>query len=201
MSSNLVTKLVLSLTVIGLLASLAATAGTKSGAASEPTDTPHGYVIGPGDVLQIDVWKEPEASTASVIVRSDGIISLPLVKETVAAGLTPRDLELQLGEKLSKLIHGAEVTVLVKEVHSEKVYLIGAVRKEGALVLQAPITVLQAIAEAGGLTDYAKRGSIYILRQENARQTRIPFDYSAVIKGERAEQNVMLRPGDTVVVP
>jgi polysaccharide export outer membrane protein len=198
----MLTKLMLGLTGLGLLGLSWASGETKKSVTQPATPVnPRGFVIGPGDVLQIDVWKEPEASIASVIVRSDGIISIPLAKEIVAAGFTPRELEQQLGTKLSKLIREAEVTVLVKEIHSERVYLIGAVRKEGPLVLQAPITVLQAIAEAGGLTDYAKRGSIYILRQENAKQTRIPFDYSAVIKGQRAEQNVMLRPGDTVVVP
>ena len=160
-----------------------------------------GYVIGSGDILQINVWHEPEASVSSTVVRTDGLISLPLIKEIQAAGFTPAELEKLLTERLSKQIRNADVTVLVKEIHSEKIYLIGALKKEAQLVLKSQITVLQAIAEAGGLTDYAKRNKIYVLRQENSKQLRFPFDYSAVIRGEHMEQNIILKPGDTIVVP
>lgn len=160
-----------------------------------------GFRLGPGDVLAINVWREPEASVASVVVRSDGVISLPLVKEVRAAGLTPTELEVELGKRLSRLIRDAEVSVIVKEVHSQRVYLIGAVGKQGPVDVSTPLTVLQAIAEGGGLTDYAKRSKIYILRKENGRETRLPFDYTAVIRGAHSEQNITLRPGDTVVVP
>lgn len=159
------------------------------------------YRIGAGDILQINVMKEPDASVAAAAVRSDGVISLPYLKDVQVAGLTPKELEIALTERLARYIREPDVTVVVKEIHSEMVYLIGAVRKEGAVRLNGPLTVLQAVANAGGLTDYAKRNKIYILRQENSKQIRIPFDYSAVVKGERIQENIVLRPGDTIVVP
>jgi polysaccharide biosynthesis/export protein len=162
---------------------------------------PDGYRIGAGDVLQIVVWKEPDASVPSTIVRADGKISIPLIKEVDVMGLTPSELEKMLTERISKLIHGADVTVIVKEVNSRKVYLLGGLKKEGPVPLPASMTVLQAINGAGGLTEYAKRKKIYILRSENGQQLRLPFDYQAVIRGERMEQNILLRPDDTIVVP
>jgi polysaccharide export outer membrane protein len=162
---------------------------------------PPGYRIGAGDVLQIVVWKEPDASVPSVVVRADGKISVPLIKEVEVLGMTPAELETLLAAKLSQFIHGADVTVVPKEIHSQKVYLLGAVKKEGPVLLQSSMTVLQAITEAGGLTDYAKPKKIYILRKENGKQTRLPFNYQAVIKGEQMEQNIVLIPEDVVVIP
>ena len=167
-------------------------------AIAQPSST---YVIGAGDVLAINVWQEPEASVLSTVVRSDGLISLPLIKEIEAAGLTPKQLEKALTEKLSKQIRQPDVTVLVKEIHSEKIYLIGALKKESQLPLKSSLTVLQAIAEAGGVTDYAKKSKIYVLRKENGKQVKYPFDYTSVIRGEHMEQNITLKPGDTIVVP
>ena len=161
---------------------------------------PRQYVIGAGDLLQISVWKEPDASVPGVVVRSDGAISIPLVKEVHAAGLTPAQLEAVLTERFRQLIREVDVTVLVKEIHSEKIYMLGAVKKEGPIPMTAPVTVLQAIAEAGGLTDYAKRSRIYVLRNEGAKQIRIPCDYGAAMKGN-PQFNIQLRPGDTIVVP
>lgn len=173
------------------------------GKAANPPAIPSAsrYVIGPGDVLAINVWKEPEASLPTVVVRPDGFISVPMVKEIEAAGLTPIELEKELSLRFAHFFREADISVIVKEVHSEKVYLIGAVKKEGPITVKAPLTVLQAVAEAGGLTDYAKRGKIYILRRDNGKEVRLPFDYGAVIQGKRSEQNIILRPGDTVVVP
>ena len=168
---------------------------------SEALQPNSNYVIGAGDILGINVWHEPEASVVSTVVRSDGLISLPLIKEIEAAGLTPKQLEKVLTERLSKQIRQPDVTVLVKEIHSERVYLIGALKKESQLVLKSSITVLQAIAEAGGLTDYAKKSKIYVLRKENGKPVKFPFDYTAVIRGDHMEQNIALRPGDTIVVP
>ena len=179
----------------------AAESGASIPTAAPPNNPSSGYRIGPGDILQINVLRDPDASVASVIVRSDGVISLPLIKEVAAGGMTPTELERFITSKLSRLIRDPEVTVVMKEIHSEKIYLLGAVKKEGAIPFIAPLTVLQAVAEAGGLTDYAKRSKIYILRQEASKQVRISFDYSRVIKGEHMELNIMLRPGDTVVVP
>lgn len=162
---------------------------------------PVDYRIGPGDVMQIVVWKEPEASVPAVIVRADGNISIPLVKEIKVQGLTPTDLEKLLAERLSRLIHGADVTVIVREVHSQKAYLIGAVSKTGAIELRSPMTVLQAIAEAGGVTEYAKKKQIYILRVANGKQVRLPVNYEAVIRGQKADDNILIQPNDTIVVP
>jgi polysaccharide export outer membrane protein len=170
--------------------------------AAQRSESPlRSYVIGPGDILQVNVWKEPEASMPSVVVRSDGVISLPLIKEIPVAGMTPRELEQLITQKLARLIRDADVTVLVKEIHSEKIYVVGAVKKEGPITLQGPLTVVQAIAESGGFTDYAKRNKIYILRLQHGKQVRFPFDYSAVIRGQRPEQNITLAPGDSIVVP
>jgi polysaccharide export outer membrane protein len=162
---------------------------------------PEGYRIGPGDVLQVVVWKEPDASVPQVVVRPDGKISVPLIKEIQVAGLTPSELEQVLTAKLGKLINGADVTVIPRQIQSMKVYLVGAVKREGSLALNGPMTVLQAITEAGGVTDYAKRKKIYILRNDHGKQIRLPFDYEAVLRGEQIEQNIALKPDDTIVVP
>ncbi|HXE13045.1 MAG TPA: polysaccharide biosynthesis/export family protein [Bryobacteraceae bacterium] len=163
---------------------------------------PHaGYHIGPGDVLQITVWKEPDASAPEVVVRSDGMISLPLVREVEAQGLSPEELENLLTTKYAKLIHEPDVSVVVREIHSEVVYFLGGVKNEGAIPIRGPMTVLQAVARAGGLTEYAKRNKMYILRQGNGTQQKIPIRYDQVLKGDHMEQNISLQPGDTVVVP
>lgn len=171
------------------------------GTATEPVVPPPHYVIGAGDILTINVWKEPEASVLAAAVRPDGMISVPIVKDVQAAGLTPLELQAILAEKFAKFFKGADVAVIVKEIHSQKVYVIGAVKKEGPIDMKTPLTVLQAVAEAGGLNDYAKRGKIYILRKSAGKEIRLPFDYSAVIRGAHAEQNITLQVGDTVVVP
>ena len=166
------------------------------------TTDPNSYRIGAGDVLEINVWKEPEASVPSVVVRPDGKVTLPLLKEVEVVGVTPVELQKLLVSKLDpKFIHGADVTVVVKEIRSKKVYLIGAVKKEGPLLLLSNMTVLQVLAEAGGLTDFAKKKKIYILRTENGQQKKIPFNYDQVIKGEHMEQNIMVLPDDTIIVP
>jgi polysaccharide export outer membrane protein len=165
------------------------------------TTPPPGYVIGAGDVLQINVWKEPDASVPQVVVQLDGTISLPMVRDIKVGGLTPVQLEDQLKKQYERFFRDPEVAVVVKEINSQKIYMIGAVRKEGPIVLKTPLNVLQAISESGGLTDYAKRSKIYILRSEGGRKMRIPFDYQAAIRGEQEEANPTLRPGDTVVIP
>ena len=197
-------------TIFSLVGTCQGAPGETSKASTLPTPANEGgealqlsstYVIGPGDVLGINVWHEPEASVSSTVVRSDGLITLPLIKEIEASGLTPRQLERALTERLSKQIRQPDVTVLVKEIHSERVYLVGALKKESQLALKSSLTVLQAIAEAGGLTDYAKKSRIYVLRKENGKPVKLPFDYTAVIRGDHMEQNISLKPGDTIVVP
>jgi polysaccharide export outer membrane protein len=159
------------------------------------------YRIGAGDVLGIEVWKEPDASSPAAPVRPDGKISLPMVGEVQAAGLTPTELESALTSKYREYIRDTHVTVVVKEINSKKIYLIGEVKKEGAIRIQAPMTVLQALAEAGGVTDYASRRKIYILRTVENRQVKFAFDYDAVVRGEKIDENITLAAGDTIVVP
>ena len=159
------------------------------------------YQIGEGDVLQVAVWGEPAASVQSATVRPDGKISMPLIKEVLVAGSTPAQVEARIQEQLSKVIRTPDVTVIVAQINSKKIFLTGAVKREGPLKYTYRMTVLQAISEAGGLTDYAKRKNIYVLHTENGRQFRLPFNYTAVLKGENMEQNILLSPGDTIVVP
>jgi len=160
------------------------------------------YRIGEGDVLQISVWGEPAASVPTGVVRPDGMISLPLIKDIHVSGLTPAEAEKAITEMLSKLIQGADVTVIVSQIHSKKIFVVGGgVKKEGPIAFSYRMTVMQALSEAGGLSDYAKRKKIYVLRNENGRQYKLPFDYDAVLNGERMELNVPLQAGDTLVVP
>jgi len=163
------------------------------------------YVVGEGDLLRINVWKEPEISQ-SVTVRPDGNISLPLINEFRAAGLSPREIQELVTDKLKSVLTNPQVTVTVAEVRSKMVYVTGEVGKPGAYSIVAPMNVLQLIARAGGLTQFANRKEIYILRpgsQENtaSKETRLKFNYKEVVKGHNSEQNVVLQSGDTVVVP
>ncbi|HEX4487763.1 MAG TPA: polysaccharide biosynthesis/export family protein [Terriglobales bacterium] len=159
------------------------------------------YVIGPADVLAINVWKEAEISR-SIPVRSDGRISLPLIGEVQAAGRTPRQLQEELAKKLTSFISEPDVTVIVQEIHSQKFNVLGQVGKPGTFLLTDSTTVLDAIALAGGFRDFAKQKAIYVLRQNaDGTQTRLPFNYKDVVKGKNIEQNVKLLPRDTVVVP
>ncbi|HJT86281.1 MAG TPA: polysaccharide biosynthesis/export family protein [Bryobacteraceae bacterium] len=164
-------------------------------------DMPRDYVIGEGDVLQVSVFGEPTASVQAVVVRPDGKISVPLLGDIQASGFTPTDLAKSLTEKLNDLIKAADVTIVVTQINSKKVYIVGAVKKEGPIPYTYRMRVMQAISEAGGLTDYAKRKRIYVLRNENGKSRQLPFDYAAVLKGQRMETNVELLPGDTLVVP
>lgn len=177
----------------------------KSAGAKAATKVDHGvsddYRIGEGDVLQVNVYEEPTASVEKVVVRPDGKVSLPLIKEVPAAGLTPLQLEKVLAEQLSKMIKLPDVTVVVSEVNSKKIFITGAVKREEPISYNYRMTVMQALSEAGGLTDYAKRKKIYVLRQDNGRQYQFPFDFDAVMKGQRMELNILLEPGDTIVVP
>ena len=159
------------------------------------------YRIGAGDILRVSVWREPEVSVDGVAVRSDGKISLPLIREVFALGMAPVDLETLLTREFSRYINNPAVTVIVKEINSQKVYLVGGVIRPGSLPLRTPMTILQVLAEAGGLTDYAKRKRIYILRKDGDQESRITFNYEAVLKGESPEQNIPVRAGDTIVVP
>ena len=160
------------------------------------------YQIGEGDVLQISVWGERDASVPSGVVRPDGMISMPLIKDVRVAGLTTAEAEKLITAKLSTQIRAADVTVIVSQINSKKIFVVGGgVKKEGPLAYTYQMTIMQALSEAGGLTDYAKRKKIYVLRNENGRQFKLPFDYDAVLNGEHMELNIPMLPGDTLVVP
>ena len=176
---------------------------SKNQAPGSPSQGPQGeaaYKIGPQDMLQIDVWKEPEI-TRLVPVRPDGKITLPLLNDVQAAGLTPMELANVISEGLKKYINNPQVTVSVSTINSRRVYVTGEVTKPGAFPLLPNMTVLQALTSAGGFTQFAKIKSVYVLRVEGGKQTKIPFNYKAVIEGKKPEENIELQPGDTVVVP
>jgi polysaccharide export outer membrane protein len=162
---------------------------------------PDDYQIGAGDVLEINVWKEPDASVRSVVVRPDGKISMPLLKEVNVVGLTPVQLEKLITDGLSHLINSPDVTIVVTGINSKKIYVNGKVRKEGPIPYTYRMTVMQALSEAGGINDYAKKNRIYVLRNENGKEFRFPFDYNSVLKGQRMELNIPLVPSDIIVVP
>ena len=158
------------------------------------------YKIGPQDVLRIDVWKEPDISR-SVPVRPDGKISLPLLNDVQAAGLTSMQLAGVIRDGLGKYITSPQVTVIVTEINSRRVYCTGEVMKAGALSLLPNMTALQAISSCGGFTQFARIKGIYILRTEHGQQVQHPFNYKEVIKGKKPEDNIVLEPGDVIVVP
>jgi polysaccharide biosynthesis/export protein len=163
-------------------------------AAAGPT-----YVIGAEDTLHIDVWKEPDLTT-TLPVRPDGMISLPLLNDVQAAGLTPMQLAASISEKLKKYLADPRVTVVVTQMNSQRYYVTGEVLHSGAQALLPDMTVLQALANAG-FTQFANTKGIYLLRQENGKQQRIPVNYKQLVKGEAMGQNIIIKPGDTIVVP
>lgn len=157
------------------------------------------YKIGPEDLLDISVWKNPELSR-TVPVRPDGKVSLPLVNDIQAAGLTPTALRQQLIDRLAEFIPAPEVAVIVREVHSMKVAVVGSVKTPGRYEIKSAATVLEMIALAQGFTDFASRDRIVILRQENGGSKRIPFNYRKVAAGDE-QANLAVQPGDIIVVP
>jgi len=171
-----------------------------AGAIVNPS-VPPDYQIAIGDTIQVSVWKETEVSVPSEMVRPDGKISVPLAKDVDVAGLTPREAEKRIAEQLAKFYTDPNVTVVVTSMAPKKIYVTGGVKKEGPVPFTYGMRVMQAISEAGGLTDYAKRKKIYILHTEMGREYRLDFNYDEVLKGIRMEQNVLLVPGDTIVVP
>lgn len=156
------------------------------------------YKIGEQDVLVITVWREPELS-ATVMVRPDGKITLPLVNDVNAGGLSTDELKTLLTEKLRPFVNLPQVTVSVREINSRKVFVIGQVAREGSYRINSNTTVLQIIAEAGGLRDFANRKGIYVLRHQTSGQVKLSFNYDKVIHGK--DDNIQLRPGDTIVIP
>jgi polysaccharide export outer membrane protein len=180
-----------------------AQSGTTGQSANSSGTQPHddSFVIGNDDVLLVNVWKEQEISK-SVPVRSDGKISLPLVGEVQAAGQTPLKLEQAIAAKLKNYISDPEVTVIVQQINSQKFNILGQITRPGSYPLTNSPTVLDAIAIAGGFRDFAKKKSIYVLRQNaDGTQARLAFNYNEVVKGKNLQQNVKLQARDTIVVP
>jgi polysaccharide export outer membrane protein len=162
--------------------------------------TPADYVIGPDDVLTVVFWREKDMST-DVAVRPDGMISLPLLNDVKAAGLTPEQLRDELTKAAEKFVEAPSVTVVVKTINSRKVFITGQVAKPGPYPLTGPTTVLQLIATAGGVHEFADTKNIAILRTENGRQVALRFNYNDVSKRKNLKQNIELKPGDTIIVP
>jgi polysaccharide export outer membrane protein len=172
-------------------------------AASIPAaDAPAGpnFVIGAGDMLSVVFWRDEKLSR-EVLVRPDGKISLPLLNDVPAAGYTPDKLALVLSQAAAKFVAEPDVTVIVTGIHSRQVFVVGEVLKAGAVALTGEMTVLQAIGVAGGLQEYADKKNIVIIRSEQGAEKRLKFNYEQVIKGRNPQQNILLRPGDTIVVP
>jgi polysaccharide export outer membrane protein len=178
----------------GVLLFLAGIAG--AGAATADT----AYRLQPGDILQISVWKEAELQ-GEVLIRPDGGLSFPLAGELTGAGRTVEDLRGDLEGRLRKLVPDATVSVTVKAVAGNRVYVIGKVAKPGDFPLNRPTDVMQALSLAGGATPFADLNAIKILRRNGATQSAIAFRYTDVERGARLEQNIVLQGGDTVVVP
>jgi polysaccharide export outer membrane protein len=158
------------------------------------------YKIGPQDILRVDVWKEPDISR-TIPVRPDGKVSLPLLNDVQAAGLTAMELAGSIREGLTKYITNPQVTVTVTEINSRRVYVTGEVMKPGAQPLLPSMTVLQALTSAGGFTQFARIRSIYVLRTEDGKQMKHPFNYKDVVNGKKPDDNILLQPGDVIVVP
>src|SRR5256714_3997664 len=175
--------------------------GDKPAATTQAPETTSDsdYVIGAEDTLRISVWKEPDLSE-TLPVRPDGKISMPLLNDIPAAGLSPLQLKDSITEKLKKFIADPRVTVVVTAMNSRRVFVTGEVTHSGPIALLPHMTMLQALSQAG-FTQFANLKGIYLLRTENGRQVKLPFNYKDVVKGNHPEQNIVLMPGDTLVVP
>lgn len=172
-------------------------AGTPTVAGVTP---PADYVIGPEDILSVVYWKDKDMTT-DVAVRPDGKISLPLLHDVTAAGLTPAELRDRLIDASKQYIEDPNITVVVQKMNSRKVFITGEVEKPGPYALIGPMSVLQLISTAGGLREYADTKKILIVRTENGKQVTYPFNYKDVVSGKNLKQNIELKLGDTVVVP
>jgi polysaccharide biosynthesis/export protein len=181
--------------ISGQSASSAQAAAPKKPATDDPN-----YIIGAQDVLDISVWKEPEL-TRAVPVRPDGKISMPLLNDIKAAGLTPLQLGAEITAGLKKFVTDPQVTVIVTTINSQRVYISGEVVRPGAFPMLPGMTVMQALTSAGGFTPFAKMKSIYVLREEGGKRAKYPFNYKQVVNGKNTDQDIQLKAGDTIVVP
>ena len=160
---------------------------------------PKDYVIGAEDVLSVVFWSAKELST-EVLVRPDGKISLPILNDVPAAGMTPEQLAAEIAKAATKFVREPSATVIVEAVNSRKVYVIGEVARPGPFPLGSEMNVMQALAEAGGFLETAKKGDVVIVRSENGKEHRYKFNYNDVVRGRNIEQNIRLLPGDTILV-
>jgi polysaccharide export outer membrane protein len=176
------------------------TAGDSPSPPPKPVTESPDYSIAPEDVLIIDVWKEPEISR-TVPVRRDGKISLPLLNDVQAAGLTPTQLSSEIVEKLRATVIHPQVTVIVAQMSSLRIYILGQVTRGGAYPLVPDMTAVQALSIAGGPTPFAKLSKIYVMRTEDGKNKMFPVNYKAIVSGHASQQNIQLKPGDTIVVP
>jgi polysaccharide export outer membrane protein len=174
----------------------AASVATPPATVSVPAD----YVIGPDDILSVLFWRDKEMS-ADVVVRPDGRITLPLLNDVVAGGATPEQLRDRIRERAARFVEDPSVTVVVKQINSRKVFVSGNVGRQGAYPLSGPSTVLQMLSLAGGVSEFADAKKILIMRTENGQQKVLKFNLRDVMKGKNLQQNVLLKPGDTIVVP
>src|SRR5262245_10718505 len=179
----------------GVASSTAAPTAAVTGVTPPPD-----YIIGPSDQLSIVFWREKELS-ADVLVRPDGKISLPLLNDVQAGGLTPEQLRERVTQAAQRFVEDPNATVVVREINSRQVFITGEVEKPGEYTLMGQTTVLQLIATAGGIKEYADKEKIVILRTENGRETAFKFNYQQVVRQQKPNQNIVLKPGDTVVVP
>ena len=167
--------------------------------ATKTTSADSSYIIAASDALTVTVWRQPSLS-GKLLVRPDGKISMPLLGDVQASGLAPMQLAARIAHGLKKFVKDPDVTVVVSQIHNNYVYLLGEVGKKGPVVLAPDMTLLEAISSAGGLTDFANKKKIYILRTIGGKQQRIPVNYKQALKGI-ASYNITLLPGDTIVVP
>ena len=163
-----------------------------------PKDPKQEFVLGPQDVIGVSVWHEPELSAQQVQVRPDGMISLPLLHDVKAAGFTPTELEAHVTELLKKFVENPVVTIVVAQINSRRYFIVGEVGHQGAFPLLTTTTVLQALSQAGGFSQFANTKGVYVMRSENGKQVKMPFNYKEAVKGG---SDIELQPGDTVVVP
>lgn len=185
---------------ITIMSFFACMAALPSLAAGEEENNISTYIIGQGDVLSISVWKD-EALTREVVVLPDGMVSFPLVGNLAAEGKTIDGLKANIVEKLKRFVPDPEISVMVKNPASLYIYVIGRVNNPGRFVLNSTVNVLQALATAGGLNPFAENNNIKIFRSDNGQTRILPFRYNDVVKGEKLEQNILLKRGDVVVVP
>ena len=159
------------------------------------------YIIGLGDILEIQVWKEPDLSRVPVPVRIDGRISLPLLGDVDAAGKSIKELTMFMEKKYSEVVTEPAVSVMLIESRSWRYYIVGEIASPGEYNLDYPLTVLQVIARSGGFREWAKKSKISIIRRESGKEVILPFDYDSLVKGQNLDQNIYITPGDTIIVP